>query len=204
MTKAAIPPPAHRFPGGSIGLSALALALAACSSAGTHPAAAGTSAPTGLIKGATYTGTVYIGTQISFQPTSWHLSKTFATRVPTSRNCAATAKTGTGSGVFQVPSPQPPLPQFSVLVAGFHGPGTYTPTMMKKDKADTILVSGRSGKSGIQRYIITSTAPGITSGKEVLFVNKNGSGELVYSGAHLDGKKTGPAVRGLITWTCKS
>jgi hypothetical protein len=44
----------------------------------------------------------------------------------------------------------------------------------------------------------------VTAGKEVLFLNSNGSGQLVYSEAHLDGKASSPAVAGLISWSCTS
>jgi hypothetical protein len=42
------------------------------------------------------------------------------------------------------------------------------------------------------------------SGKEALLLYGNGSGQLVYSQAHLDGKVGGPTVAGLITWSCTS
>ncbi len=86
-------------------------------------------------------------------------------------------------------------------MAGFHGPGTYTPTMLSHDRQDSILLTG---KSGISQYLLTSPVAGRTPGKEVLFLHNDGSGQLVYSGAHLDGQVGNPAVAGEVQWTCKS
>jgi len=41
-------------------------------------------------------------------------------------------------------------------------------------------------------------------GKEVLFLRKDGSGQLDYTGAHLNGRAADPAVSGLILWSCTS
>lgn len=151
--------------------------------------------------GATYSGTIYVSSQSNTSANSWHITKPFTERVADVHSCAAAAKAGDGSGVFQVPSPKAPLPEDDILVDGFHGPGTYTPNIMKHDKSDTIMMPG---KSGLEQYVITTSTHGLTSGKEVLFLNSNGSGQLVYSEAHLDGKASGPAVAGLISWGCTS
>jgi hypothetical protein len=183
-------------------LAALALAVTACGSAGgQHAASAPRSAATGPVDGATYTGTIYVSSQDDGNPQSWHVTKTFTERRPDVRNCAAAAKTGTGTGVFQVPSPKPPLPQDNIEVQGFHGPGTYSPSVMQRDKSDFIMMTG---KSGMQQYDITASAQGEEPGKEALILYGNGSGQLVYSQAHLDGKAAGPMVAGLITWSCTS
>jgi hypothetical protein len=185
---------------GAIALSALALSLAACSSSGS-PAAVGTSASSsasgvlsGPMLGATFTGTLYVST-----PTS-HLTKAFTDRVANVQNCQVAAQDG-WDGTFKVPSPEAPDPQAVIEVAGFHGPGTYTPTMLRRDRADMILMPGKAGTS---QYDITTVLAKRTPGKEVLFLQKNGSGELVYSGAHLNGQPGGTTVAGLIQWNCKS
>lgn len=176
--------------------AAVAVSLAACSSSPGHPAAANstTSTPAGPMLGATFKGTIYVST-----PTS-HETKPFTYRVADVQNCAAAAKTG-WNGTFKVPSPQAPDPQAEIEVAGFHGPGTYTPTMLSRDKADTILLTSKAGTS---QYDITTPTAHRTPGKEVLFLAKNGSGQLVYSGAHLDGVASSPTVAGLIQWSCSS
>jgi hypothetical protein len=187
---------------GAIAASGLALAITACSSSG-GPHAATTPAPatTGPVNGATYRGTIYVSSQVNGSPQSWHVTKSFTERRPDVRNCAAAARTGTGTGVFQVPSPKAPLPQDNIEVRGFHGPGSYSPAAMQHDKSDFIMMPG---KSGMQQYDITASAPGSEPGKEALFLYGNGSGQLVYSQAHLDGKASGPTVAGLITWNCTS
>lgn len=186
-----------------LAVSALALGVAACSSAASPPSGAPTSATDGPLDGATIHGTIYISGQVHNKPTTWHETKAFTETVRTVQNCAALAKSGMTDGIFQVPSPQAPLPQADIEVANFRGPGTYPPQVMKRDKSDSIMVGRNSGtQSG--RYVITASAHGVTPGKEVLFLNPNGSGQLVYSEAHLNGKATGPAVAGLISWSCTS
>lgn len=192
----------HIWRGAIVGSAVLALAITACSSSGgQHAAATPPSAATGPVNGATYTGTIYVSSQVNGSPQSWHVTKTFTERLPDVRNCAAAARTGTGTGVFQVPSPKAPLPQDNIEVRGFHGPGAYPPDVMQHDKSDFIVMPG---KSGMQQYDITATAQGDEPGKEALFLYGNGSGQLVYSQAHLDGKVGGPTVAGLITWSCTS
>jgi hypothetical protein len=188
---------------GGIALSALALAVTACGSSGggKHPTGSGTgSASAGQATGLTYRGTIYVSSQNDLGPKAWHLIKEFTEPLKGVRTCAAAAKGG-GSDVFQVPSGKAPIPEDDILIDRFHGPGTYPPAMLKRDKLDTILVPG---KTGLDQYDITTSAHGRKSGREVLFLNGNGSGELVYSNAHLDGKASSPAVAGLISWTCTS
>jgi hypothetical protein len=187
-----------------LAISALALGIAACSSAGSPPAGGVTDGTgSGPMDGATIHGTIYISGQVDNKPTTWHETKAFNETVRTVRNCAALAKSGMTDGIFQVPSPQAPLPQADIEVTGFRGPGTYPPKVMKRDKSDSIMVDQDSGtQSG--RYVITASAHGVTPGKEVLFLNANGSGQLVYSEAHLNGKAAEPAVAGLIAWSCTS
>ena len=182
----------------------LGLAAVACSSAASPPAATSTSTPvSGPVAGATFHGTIYVSGQVNNKPTRWHVTKTFTDRMPTVRNCAEAAKSGMAAGIFRVPSPQAPLPQDNIEVAGFRGPGTYTPQVMKRDKSDSIFLGQDLGTQG-GTYVITKSAHGITPGKEVLFLSPNGSGQLVYSEAHLDGKAASPAVAGLISWSCTS
>ncbi len=69
--------------------------------------------------------------------------------------------------------------------------------------SDTILLGQNAGMQG-GTYIITTSAHAAAQGKEVLFLNKDGSGQLVYSQAHLDGNASSPAVAGLISWSCTS
>jgi hypothetical protein len=187
-----------------LAISALALGIAACSSAGSPPAGGVTDGTgSGPMDGATIHGTIYISGQVDNKPTTWHETKAFTETVRTVRNCAALAKSGMTDGIFQVPSPQAPLPQADIEVTGFRGPGTYPPKVMKRGKSDSIMVDQDSGtQSG--RYVITASAHGVTPGKEVLFLNANGSGQLVYSEAHLNGKAAEPAVAGLIAWSCTS
>jgi hypothetical protein len=190
---------------GGLALSALALAAAACSSGGS-PTAGSVSAGAGAapLDGATFHGTIYVSGQMHNRPTTWHETKTFTYADAKVANCAAAAKTGDlAGGVFEVPTPQAPLPEDNIVITGFHGPGTYPPNVLKHDKGDTIFLTEASGtKPG--KYVITTSAHGVTAGKEVLFLNADGSGQLVYSEAHLDGKPSSPAVAGLISWSCTS
>jgi len=144
--------------------------------------------------GATFSGTIYVSAATS------HTTKAFTEKVPDVENCAAAARDG-WDGTFKVPSPTAPGIQADIQIAGFHGPGTYTPAMLSRDRADSILLTGKAGTS---QYDITTPSAHRTPGKEVLFLRKDGSGELVYSGAHLDGQAAEPTVAGLIQWSCKS
>jgi hypothetical protein len=204
MRKPRRPSLSRDFPRAVLAASALALVLAACGSAGAQPPPADSSAPViGPVAGVTFHGTLYISGQVDNKPTTWHVTKTFTDRVPAVRTCADAAQSGMAAGIFRVPSPQAPLPEARIEVTGFRGPGTYPPQVMKHDKSDSILLGQNSG---LQRgtYLITTSAHGTAQGKEVLFLNKDGSGQLVYSQAHLDGKAASPAVAGLISWSCSS
>jgi hypothetical protein len=203
MFKPALPQLTHHVWRGAVALSALALTVTACGSpgAGNHPTGSGTgSASAEKATGPTYKGTIYVSSQNDLGPAAWHVIKEFTEPLKGVRTCADAAK-GSGSGVFQVPSGKAPVPEDDILIYRFHGPGTYPPDLLKRDKLDTILVPG---KTGLDQYDITTSAHGRKSGREVLFLNGNGSGELVYSNAHLDGRATSPAVAGLISWTCTS
>lgn len=193
-----------------VALLVLTLAVTACGSAGrTLPGAApsaqpvvGTSGTYGPVDGATFHGTIYVSSQVNGQPSSWHVLRNFMDRIADVRNCATAARSGDlPDGDFLVPSGQAPDPTDSIVVTSFHGAGTYPPAKLKYDKSDSIFVTQ---KTGLQQYDITTSAKGATPGKEVLFLNANGSGEIVYSDAHLDGKASEPAVAGLISWSCTS
>lgn len=189
---------------GGLAVPVLALALAACGSSGGQPPASAPSSSgsgAGPAAGATFHGTIYVSGQVNNEPTTWHMTKAFTDRDPTVANCAAAARAGMADGVFRVPSPPAPLPQDNIEVTGFRGPGTYPPQVMKHDKSDSILLGRNLGTQG-GTYVITTSARGAAQGKEVLFVNKDGSGQLVYSEAHLNGKAASPAVAGLISWSC--
>lgn len=198
-------PSLARNPGPAVlAAPALALVLAACGSAGGQPGTTPSgSTVTRPAPGVTFHGTIYVSGLVHNKPTMWHVTKAFTDRVPTVRSCADAATSGMAAGTFRVPSPQAPLPEANIEVTAFRGPGTYPPRVMKHDKSDSISLGHTAGmRSGT--YLITTTAPGAAQGEEVLFVNKDGSGQLVYSEAHLDGKAGGPAVAGLISWSCSS
>jgi hypothetical protein len=172
---------------------ALTLAVAACGEPSAQRATS-SATPEGQMLGATFTGTIYVSTATS------HVTKAFTQRVAGVASCAAAARNGDANGSFRVPSPAAPGPEASIEVAGFHGPGTYTPNMLRRDRADSIVLTG---KAGTRQYVITSQAAR-AAGKEMLFLRKDGSGQLDYAGAHLDGRAAGPAVAGLILWSCRS
>jgi hypothetical protein len=202
MFKPALPQSLRYAWRSGIALSALALAVTGCGSSGggNHPTGSGSgSATAGQAQGPTYKGMIYVSSQDNLGPAAWHVTKEFTEQLKGVRTCADAARGG--SGIFQVPSGKAPVPEDDILIDRFHGPGTYPAGVLKRDKLDTILVPG---KTGLDQYDITTSAHGLKPGKEVLFLSGNGSGELVYSDAHLDGKASSPAVAGLITWTCSS
>jgi hypothetical protein len=176
-------------------MSALALTVAACTGSGTPKAATSRTTPARPVPGATFRGTIYVSTATS------HFIRTFTERVANVANCAAAARTGEPRGTFRVPSPTSADLEVNIQVAAFHGPGTYTPRMLKHDLGDSILLTG---KAGTGQYVLTSATASATHGKEALFLQKDGSGQLVYSGAHLDGRARKPALAGLIEWSCTS
>ncbi len=191
--------PDRTFPRRGLGASAvampaLALTVMACGGS-SAPAATRSATPDRPMAGATFAGTIYVRTATS------HVTRAFTERVAGVASCAAAARSGDANGTFRVPSPSPPDPEANIEVAGFHGPGTYTPTMLRRDRADSILLTGKAGTS---QYVITSTAASSTAGKEVLFLRKDGSGQFDYTGAHLNGRAADPAVAGLILWSCTS
>ncbi len=181
---------------------ALTTGLVACGSsgsgqgsAGSAPAASATASSmiTGPTLGAVFSGLIYVNNGITNQ------TKTFVYRDAAAQNCAAAVQGR--HGTFKIPTGAAPAPQAAIEVTGFHGPGTYTPTMLSHDKQDSILLTG---KSGVSQYVITSPVADRTAGKEVLFLKADGSGVLVYSGAHLNGQVGNPAVAGEVRWSCKS
>lgn len=201
----------QRALGGAGAALILALALGACSSSDSSAAGSGTSAtpssgstgqtqPTVLPNGAhvTFHGKVQVTGALRF-------AATFIDKDTAVASCAdASAKGDAADGTFTVPSPAAGQnPQIDVTLAHFHGVGTYTPSQMQVDKSDSIWL-----KSGGQKneYVLTAhpatPIPGQTMGKEVLFVTKDGAGELAFSEAHKLGQKSGPAIAGLISWTC--
>ncbi len=178
-----------------LGVAAVALVLTSCSGSGTRGAATLRAPSARPLLGATFRGTIYVSTAKS------HFTRAFTERVADVANCAAAARTGDGHGTFRVPSPAAPDPQADIEIASFHGPGTYTPTMLRRDRADSILLTG---KAGTRHYVITSATARNARGKEMLFLQKDGSGQLDYSGAHLNGRAHDPTVAGLIQWNCTS
>ncbi len=206
MSKADIPPvrPVRRSQ--VVAALALTTGLVACGSSGSGQGSAGSSPSataaasasqspvvSGPTLGAVFSGLIYVNNGITNQ------TKTFVYRDAAAQNCAAAVQGQ--HGTFTIPTGAAPAPQAAIEVAGFHGPGTYTPAMLSHDKQDSILVTG---KSGVSQYVITSPVAGRTAGKEVLFLKPDGSGVLVYSGAHLNGQLGNPAVAGEVRWTCKS
>ena len=74
---------------------------------------------------------------------------------------------------------------------------------MKADKSDSIWLSV-NGVTDDYEINTNPTPTGQVSGKEVLFLYKNGSGYMVFSEAHKLGKASSPKIAGLINWTCSS
>ena len=201
----------HRGLGGAGAALILTLALGACSSAGSSTTSASgaspsSDAPAGTSSaalpqtgsGVTFHGKVQVTGALRF-------ASSFTEKDTSVSNCADVATKGDAAGgTFTVPSPYATQnPQIVVRLAHFHGAGTYPPTQMQVDKSDAIWL-----KSGSQtnEYVLTThpatPVRGQTMGKEVLFLMKDGSGELAFSEAHKLGQKSNPAIAGLITWTC--
>ena len=202
----------HRHRARGLGAAAagliLAVTLGACSSSGSpaSPAAspsssAGHTSSTVLTgPGVTFHGKVQVTGAV-------RLRTTFTEKNTNVSNCVDVAAKGDAAGGnFAVPSPYvTQSPQIIIRLAHFHGAGTYPPTEMQVDTADSIsLKSGRH----TDEYVLTAhpakAVPGQTTGKEVLFLLKNGSGELAFSEAHMLGQKSNPAIAGLISWTCSN
>ncbi len=207
-----------RVPGGAAAALILAFALGACSSpASSAPgsAAPGSAAPGGASpsSGAGHTSsTLQTPAGVIFHGKvevtgALRLITSFTEKNTSVSNCAAVATKGDAAGGnFAVPSPYvTQSPQIVIRLAHFHGAGTYPPTEMQADKADSISL--KSG-SHTDQFVLTAhpakSVPGQTTGKEVLFLLKNGSGELAFSEAHRRGQKSSPAIAGLISWTCSN
>lgn len=180
--------------------AALILGLAACGGSSRPGTAGGTAtlAPAGATSPAGHV--VFHGT---IQVTGAVKTTSKWTQRSTAASCAASAIHGDqASGGYKVPSPATQAgPVIDIVVSGFHGAATYPPAVMKKDHADSIKL-----KSGSHLVTYQLTAPSArasqTPGKEVLFLNKNGSGQLAFSQAHKSGLKSAPQIAGVITWNC--
>jgi hypothetical protein len=200
----------HRGLGAAAALT-LTLVLGACSSAGSSttsasgasPSSGSTGEPSSAVlpqqagSGVTFHGKVQVTGALKF-------ANSFTEKDTSVSSCADVATKGDAAGgTFAVPSPYATQnPQIIVRLAHFHGAGTYPPTEMQADKSDAIWL-----KSGghTDEYVLTThpaALQGQTMGKEVLFLMKDGSGELAFSGAHKLGQKSSPAIAGLISWTC--
>ncbi len=193
------------------------VALGACSSSGSTPAgtsAGGGSSPTNAASASptgptmppsNSAGVVFHG-KVQLTGAS-KFTASFTEKDTAVKSCADIATKGDApGGTFIVPSPYiTQNPQIDVKLAKFHGAGTYPPTEMQSDTSDSIWLKTGGATSD---YEITShqaaSIPGQTTGKEVLFLEKNGSGELAFSEAHKLGKKSNPASAGLISWTCSA
>jgi hypothetical protein len=147
-------------------------------------------------QGAVFRGTMYVTGAAGRRA---RLVRTFTDRVADVSSCAAAARTGDApGGKFLVPSPGGRAPAVDIDVAGFHGPGTYSAVALRRDQSDVIELPSAAGES---EYVINSRTAD-AAGKEVLYLYRDGSGELAYADAHLDGKAANPAIAGLIEWTC--
>jgi hypothetical protein len=182
----------------------LTAGLAACS--GSGPGSAGgtpkVSDPVGYDV-PTFQATIQVTGAVRY-------AKTFSQPVPGGRACAYVAAHGDApGGLLKVPSP--PAGQdlsIDIQIAGYHGVGTYPPSDLQKDNSDSIQLAAKGVRS---TYVITShpatpaagQAPGQQAqGKEVLFAYKGGAGQLAFSEAHKLGRKSGPAIAGVINWKC--
>lgn len=191
----------------------ISLALGACSSSGStspstgtgiSPASQASASPIGQASPSSGSAGVMFHGKIQVTGAA-KFAASFTDKDTAVKSCADVATKGDEpGGTFMVPSPyitQNPL--IEVKLAKFHGAGTYPPAEMQSDTSDSIWLKTGGATSD---YEITShpaaSIPGQTTGKEVLFLDKNGSGELAFSEAHKLGKKTNPAIAGLISWTC--
>lgn len=188
----------------------ISLALGACSSTGStspggtssaspvSPTTFGQTEPSVSARGVTFHGKIQV-------TGSTRLTTNFAEKVTAVTSCTDVSAKGDMPGrTFRVPSPYVGrYPQIDIQVARFHGAGTYPPAELQGDKSDAIWLKlgGVTNEYEITFHPATPT-PGQAMGKEVLFLNKNGSGELAFSDAHKLGQKSGPAIAGLISWSC--
>ncbi|MGD0376137.1 MAG: hypothetical protein ABSB01_16300 [Streptosporangiaceae bacterium] len=191
----------------------ISLALGACSSSGSTSSDPGSSpttptsaSPTGQTMPPSDSAGVVFHGKVQLTGAS-KFTATFTEKDTAVKSCADVAAKGDApGGTFTVPSPyvtQNPL--INVKLARFHGAGTYPPTEMQSDTSDSIWLktSGATSDYEITSHPATSI-PGQTAGKEVLFLEKDGSGELAFSEAHKLGQKSSPAIDGLISWTCST
>jgi len=209
--------------------AALAVTLASCSSSGppaagstppgslgaaTSPAADGPSSGTGTsgagASGTSTSGAAASGTGVIFQGTlqvtgAVVLKKNYTQKMPAVGSCAAAAAHGDSpGGGFRLPSPRASgFARIDVLVGHIHGAGTYAPNQLATDSGDSIWLTFHGASRDFE---ITShpAAPGKVMGKEVLYLNADGSGQLAFSGAHAFGQKSGPQIAGEISWSCSA
>ncbi len=191
----------------------LSLALGACSSSASPSASAGSSptsptsaSPAGQTSPPADSAGVIFHGKVQVTGAS-KFTASFTEKDAAVKSCADVATKGDApGGTFTVPSPYVTRnPQIDVRLARFHGAGTYPPTEMQSDTSDSIWLKSGGTTS---EYEITShpaaSIPGQTAGKEVLFLETDGSGELAFSEAHKLGQKSNPAIAGLISWTCST
>ncbi|HEY7144308.1 MAG TPA: hypothetical protein VH637_08680 [Streptosporangiaceae bacterium] len=179
--------------------AAVAAAVLAACSGPAAPSSAGpaaTSSPIAQLgKGVTFHATIQVTGAV-------RSSARFGYPVPNARTCAgAVARGDTPGGGFVVPTPPGGrFPRIDITIAGYHGAGTYPPPGLRRDKSDSIQLKAGQPET---RYVLTAhPARGRAAGKEVLFLYKNGSGQLAFSLAHRQGRKSAPAISGLISWNC--
>jgi hypothetical protein len=184
-----------RYLGAAAAALGLAVMLGACSSSpSSSPTPSRSSAPQGS---AIFHAKIQVTGSVL-------LTKTYTDTVTHSSCSYAAAHGDAPGGVFQVPTPSAgATPRIHIQLASFHGAGTYPPDKMKADRSDSIWLAVKGATNDYQ--INTNPTPtGQVSGKEVLFLYKNGSGYVAFSEAHQLGKASSPKIAGLISWTCTS
>jgi hypothetical protein len=181
----------------------LATGLAACSSAG-QPAAHATSTPTVSASQPVYFGVPTFKAKIQTTG-AVRYSKAFTQPVPGGLSCAdVLARGDLPGGRFKLPTPAAGKDlKIDIQIDGYHGVATYPPADLQKDNSDSIQLTI---KGVTTNYVLTShpakPAARQAPGKEVLFVYKDGTGELAFSEAHKLGRSSGPAIAGIINWQC--
>jgi hypothetical protein len=186
-----------RYLGAAAAALGLAVLLGACSSSPT--ARPGSSSPSSSAPQGS--ATFHAKLQVTG---SVLLTKTYTDKVSHNSCSYAAAHGDAPGGRFEVPTPGAGVtPRIHIQLASFHGAGTYPPSKMKADKSDSIWLSVK-GVTNDYEINTNPTPTGQVSGKEVLFLYKNGSGYLVFSEAHQLGKASSPKIAGLINWTCTS
>lgn len=189
----------------------ISVVLGACSSSGSpasgapasspstpSPSSPGQTEPSVFAAGVIFHGKIQVTGALK-------LATKFTEKVTAVTSCTDVPTKGDAPGrTFRVPSAYAgQYPQIDIQVARFHGAGTYPPSQLQGDKSDTISlkVGGVTNEYEIT-FHPAAPNPAQAMGKEVLFLDKNGAGELAFSEAHQLGQKSRPAIAGLITWTC--